>query len=111
MVNGVLIHENLAEAILSNRIYPGISDMTLKALEILVGAAAAILFAAFSAPWARLSMLVVAMVVLLGAQWITLQLLGTFFDAFIPVFALGIHAIIASLTERRADHASNPAMT
>ena len=98
-VNGALIHENVAEAVLSNRIYPGISNTALHALEIVVGVAAALLFAAFAAVWARLAMLGATMAALLAAQWVTLQLFGAFFDAYIPVFALGLHAVISGLTE------------
>jgi CHASE2 domain-containing sensor protein len=106
-VNGALIHENVAEAVLSNRIYPGISNTALKALEIVVGAAAAVLFAAFATVGKRLAMLAATMAALLAAQWVTLQLFGAFFDAYIPVFALGLHAVVAGLTESHPAEAAS----
>ncbi len=92
-VNGALVHENLAEAVLSNRIFPAIDGKLLTAVDLLVAAAAAVWFAAFSSLWKRLMAVAAVICGLFLAQWLSLQLFGTFMDAFIPVFGLGIHAI------------------
>lgn len=92
-VSGLMIHQNLAEAVLSRRIFPSPSENTLRGLEVLVGASAAVFFALFRRLWARLAAVAAAMAALFLTQWLTLQLFGGFFDAFIPVFGLGLHAV------------------
>jgi hypothetical protein len=47
--------------------------------------------------WQKIGAVLGAMLLLLVSQWVTLQLFGTFFDAFVLVFALGLHAIIDRL--------------
>jgi CHASE2 domain-containing sensor protein len=93
-VVGALVHENMAEAMLSNRIYPGLNGHGLLFMEALVGVLAALVFAAFTALWMRVLVVVASMALLFFIQWLTLQLFGVFFDAFIPVLGLGLHAII-----------------
>lgn len=97
-VSGTLIHENMAEALMSNRIYPALSAPYLQWLEIGTGLIAAIAFAAAATFWARIMLVFVVMAFLFSVQWLTLQLFGTFLDAFVPVFALGLHAIIGAIT-------------
>ena len=60
---------------------------------------AALVFAGIVALWARILAVLVAILVLFGVQWLTLQLFGTFLDAFVPVFALGLHAIAGVVSE------------
>jgi hypothetical protein len=106
-VIGVMIHENLAEAMLSRRVFPSPDEGTLHILEIMVGAGAAIFFALFQPLWARLAAVAGAMAALFFAQWLTLQLFGGFFDAFIPVFGLGLHALADRLVGEH--HQPHPA--
>ncbi|HUO92545.1 MAG TPA: CHASE2 domain-containing protein [Rhizomicrobium sp.] len=98
-INGSLIHENMAEALMSNRIYPALPAPYLGGLEIAAGMLAALVFAGIVALWARILAVIVAILVLFGVQWLTLQLFGTFLDAFVPVFALGLHAIAGVVSE------------
>jgi CHASE2 domain-containing sensor protein len=96
-ISGALLHGNLAEAILSDRVFPSLSERALTALEVLIGVAAAVFFAIFKTLWQKIGAVLGAMLLLLVSQWVTLQLFGTFFDAFVLVFALGLHAIIDRL--------------
>jgi CHASE2 domain-containing sensor protein len=96
-VVGALVHENMAEAVMSHRVLRGLGGNWLLCLEILVGAVCAVIFAAFAALWQRIIVVAAAMALLFGAQWIVLQLGGPFFDAFVPVLGLGLHAIIDRL--------------
>ena len=98
-INGSLIHENMAEALMSNRIYPALPAGYLGALEVGAGVIAALVFAGIVALWARILAVLGAILVLFGVQWLTLQLFGTFLDAFVPVFALGLHAIAGVVSE------------
>jgi hypothetical protein len=98
-INGSLIHENMAEALMSNRIYPALPAPYLEILEISAGMLAALVFAGIVALWARVLAVLMAILVLFGVQWLTLQLFGTFLDAFVPVFALGLHAIAGVVSE------------
>jgi len=98
-VNGTLIHENMAEALMNDRIYPALSAPYLQWIEVAAGIVAALVFAMASVLWTRLATIAFVVAVLFAAQWLTLQLFGTFVDAFVPVFALGIHAVVGLMTE------------
>jgi len=93
LVGGALIHDNLAEALLRGRTFPGLSDGQLAFFELAIGAVAAILFALVETLWTRIVLVLLAMGVLLFFQWAILGLFGFFFDAFAPVLAMGLHAI------------------
>jgi CHASE2 domain-containing sensor protein len=96
-VSGALLHQNMAEAVESDRIYPALPEAWVTVLELLFGLAAAIIFAALATLWRKVGAIVAAMLLLFVVQWVTLQLLGTFFDAFVIVLGLGLHAIIDRL--------------
>lgn len=98
--NGALIHANFAEAIMSGRHYPAVSSEALHWLEFAFGVVAVIGFAISQNIWIRVASLVGAAIALFAIQWLTLQVLGTFFDAFIPVFGVGLHAIVERLISR-----------
>ena len=108
-INGSLIHENMAEALTSHRIYPALPAAYLDTLEIMAGMIAALVFAGIVALWARILAVLVAILVLFGVQWLTLQLFGTFLDAFVPVFALGLHAIAGVVSEAGGGEGHNKA--
>jgi hypothetical protein len=97
LTSGVLIHENFAEALLAHRRYPAVSADALHWLEFGFGLLAMIGFALSSNIWIRLTSLIGAALFLFVVQWVTLQFLGTFFEAFIPVFGVGLHSIIERL--------------
>ena len=102
-VSGAFIQENLAEALLTGRIYPGLAPQTLQAMEVATGVGAALFFAAVTGFWRKIAAIVVAMAVLFLVQWLILLIFGVFFDAFAPVFALGLHALFDRLVGARED--------
>jgi CHASE2 domain-containing sensor protein len=102
-VSGAFIQENLAEALLTGRIYPGLTPQTLEAMEVATGVGAALFFAAVSGFWRKVAAIVVAMAALFCVQWLILLIFGVFFDAFAPVFALGLHALFDRLAGERED--------
>jgi len=102
-INGSLIHENMAEALMSDRVYPALPTGFLETLELMAGILAALVFAGIVALWARILAVCIAILILFALQWLTLQLFGTFLDAFVPVFALGLHAIAGVVSEAGRD--------
>lgn len=106
-VSGALIHENLAEALLTNRIYPGLNDTSLKLIELLAGGLAAVLFAAITTLWKKVCAVVVAMAAMFALQWLALQLFGAFVDAYVAVFALGLHALFDRMVGEHGDHSAS----
>lgn len=98
-VVGALIHVNLAEAVLSNRTYPALSEGAMLVVEVMLGTGAALLFALAGSPLVALALLAAAMPLLFGIQWLSLQLFGTFLDLLIPVIGLGLHAVLDRIVE------------
>lgn len=76
-VSGAIVHENLAEAVLSNRVFPEISEYAGYTLEILISILAALVFASLRSLWLNFAAVVLAMIGLFLVQWLTLQLAGT----------------------------------
>ena len=92
-VSGVLIHENIAEAVDSKRVYRSLPAWGMTAIDFIVGLGCAAAFALTSSWWRALLALVGVGIVLFCAQWLALQLVGAFIEVFLPVLGLGIHAI------------------
>lgn len=100
-VHGALVHENLAEAVLSNRTYPSLPDGMVTFLELLIGGIAALLFGMIRWFWFTVLAFAIAMVLLFFIQWLSLQIFGTFVDLFAPVTGLGVHALADRLLSSR----------
>jgi hypothetical protein len=98
-VVGAVVHENAVEALMSDRIFSRLNNYISFALEAVIGLVAAIVFALLPKLWMKIISIVLTMVVLLGIQWLFLQLAASFFDAYIPVLALGLHAAIDRMVE------------
>jgi len=81
----------LADAVLSDRNFPAFPNVFLNSFEILTGVLAAIVFAVYSSIGRKLCAILIAILVLGALQWLTIQLIGAFLDAFIPILALGVH--------------------
>jgi hypothetical protein len=99
-VTGAVIHENFAEAILDSRSFGYVPRWVLVATEILFGIFCAAVFAIYETLRAKLIVFAVLFVALVFGQWAMLQLFGTFFEAFIPLFGLGFHSMIERLLGR-----------
>jgi len=98
--NGAVIHANFALAVMSHRFYPAVSEGTLRVLEVAAGVISILFFALFNSIWVRLGTLIGAIAALFAIQWLSLQVLGTFFEAFIPVFGVGLHAVVERIGSR-----------
>ena len=91
--SGVLIHANMVEAILGHRLFPPTPQWLLHTLEVIFGLIAAVMFALYSPLWAKLVTLLGLSVILVILQWLTLHLLGVFFEAFVPLLAVFVHSL------------------
>ena len=92
-VSGAVIHENFAEAILDSRVYGQVPEWTLHAAEILFSLIAIVAFSYFSSLWLELGLLAALCIALVFIQWTMLQIFGTFFEAFVPLIGLFLHAL------------------
>lgn len=98
-ISGAILHANFAEALLDARAYRHVPAAVLTGLEVLFSLVAAVIFAV-STGLLRLSLFLVALTVaLLGIQWITLHTLGVLFEAFVPLVAVWLHALIERLVK------------
>ncbi len=93
-INGAIIHENFAEAILDGRTFAYFTELDLHLLEIVFAIAAAFVFAAYSGFWVKLGVFAGLTTILVLIQWAMLLVFGTFFDAFIPLLGLWLHSLI-----------------
>ena len=107
-VSGAAIHANLAETVLSGRSIASLPEWGLMVAEIAIGLIAIAVFAMTSTAWIRLAALLASMALLFLLQWLILNLFNAFFDAYLPVACLGLHAIIERLIggHRHAPHLS-----
>jgi len=98
--SGAIIHENFAEAMLDGRQYGYIPDWVLQGLTLIFGVVAMVVFAAFEDLWAQIAVFTCLSFALVLVQWLLLQLLGTFFEAFVPLLGLWLHSVIERLWTR-----------
>jgi hypothetical protein len=94
-----VIHQNFVEAILDGRSYAALPESLLKVFEIVFSVISTLIFAGFATIWGRLGALAGLSLSLLVIQFIMLVTLGTFFDAFIPLFILWSHSFIDRFVE------------
>jgi CHASE2 domain-containing sensor protein len=90
---GAYVHANYVEAFLDSRTFPSVSPVWARAVEILFGILAMLLFASVESFWLQLATVAGLTVILTFVQRIALHELGVFFDAFIPVLALWLHSL------------------
>ena len=93
MMPGALLHANFAEAILDDRSAAAAPNWLVRILEVIFSLMAALLLAFASGFWRKLRALFLLFVALLVVQWVTLHTLAMFFDAFLPLLGLGLHAL------------------
>ncbi len=90
---GVIIHENFAEALLDSRQYSETPGWLVHAFEILFSLLAAAVFALSSRFWRKLAAVILFSALLILVQWAAVQVLGVFFEAFVPLLGLWLHSI------------------
>jgi len=89
---GAVMHANFAEALLDSRTYAAAPKYILEATELAFGVFAAVVFALIPGFW-KVAGLAGMTGLLLVIQWGALHGFGLFFDAFVPLLGLGLHAI------------------
>ncbi|WP_050424741.1 CHASE2 domain-containing protein [Bradyrhizobium tropiciagri] len=97
---GVEMHANYAEAILDSRVRAGLSERVLVVAELVFGVLAAIVLGLLSRMWTKLFALCGLAGLAFVVSLLALHIRGVFFDAFIPLMGLGIHAVLEPYVER-----------
>jgi CHASE2 domain-containing sensor protein len=90
---GAVIHANFAEGILGTHKYSQLPGWIPSVVEILFGVFASLIFALLSEVWLMALALVGLSVFLVFLQWLMLSVFGLFFEAFLPLFGLWLHAV------------------
>ena len=101
MLSGALIHANFAEAILGERTFRATANWLPQFCELAFGILAALVFSLKHTALSKSAALVCLSAALLTAQWVLLQTVGVFFEAFVPVFGLWLHSVIERLIGER----------
>lgn len=96
---GALLHANYVEAMLGSRIFGAVPHSVLSGTEIAVGVICAIAFALIPGFLGKLGGVILLLVLLFFLQWAALHGFGIFFDVFVPVLGLGLHALYGKLFE------------
>jgi hypothetical protein len=92
-LSGAVMWANYVEAILDSRLYLFFSPEALHALEIAFCVIAATIFALSESALRQIGWLVLLSVVLLVIQWAALHGFAIFFDAYVPLLGLALHAV------------------
>jgi len=93
-VGGALLHANFVEAIVDGRLFSPAGEIFLKALEFFLALGGALLFALRMKAAAKWSIVVGATVVLFVGSYLALQNLGVFFESFLPILFVWLHALL-----------------
>jgi hypothetical protein len=107
-VVGALLHANYAEALLTpGRTKQAVPDWVVKVIESLFSVAAALVLAVIPGLWQKVGALFLLLVALFFIQWVVLHGLAVFFDAFFPVFCLGLHSLYERILGMREEKEAN----
>lgn len=102
-IQGAYIHANYVEALLSGSVRERLPDFIGTIIEIICSLAVAVVFAlkgSLRLKFLRVGLLCCGLVIFSYFLW---QNLGIFFDFFIPIMLLSIHAPIEQLRETRVE--------
>src|SRR5581483_10199406 len=91
-VAGALLHANFVEAIVDGRIFSPAGEKSLKALEFFLALGGAFLFALCMRARRRWGIVAGATAILFVGSYIALQNLGVFFESFLPIVFVWLHA-------------------
>jgi CHASE2 domain-containing sensor protein len=94
---GAELQANFVEDILDGRTFGVSPAWFLHGTEIILSVIAAVAFALIWSFRGKLSGVLSLLLILLFIQWSVLHLFGVFFDAFVPITGLGLHAIYERL--------------
>jgi CHASE2 domain-containing sensor protein len=90
---GAELQANFVEDILDGRTFGTSPAWLLHGTEIVLSLVAAVVFALIAGFLGKLAGVALLLLVLLFIQWSVLHLFGVFFDAFVPILGLGLHAL------------------
>lgn len=101
-MSGVFIHANYAEALLSDQTYPAIPDAAGTALEVVLVVLGALVFAVETRPARKFWIVIGLCAFLFVVNYVIFQNLGRFFDGFVPLIFVAVHALVDQVLEWRA---------
>jgi CHASE2 domain-containing sensor protein len=97
LIVGAELHANFVEALLDTRVFRSTPEWLLHTIEIVFSILAAIVFAIVPSIHGKILSIVSVFAVLFFAQWLVLHGFGIFFDVFVPLVGLGLHALYERL--------------
>ena len=100
-IPGVFVHANYAEAILGGNYYWPAQEFISYAVEIGILFAMAVLFAVEMDAWKKLSIVLVALLLVATVGYLLLQNLGIYFDFLIPLVFLLLHVAADKILDWR----------
>jgi CHASE2 domain-containing sensor protein len=102
-IPGAFVHANYVEALVCGFVHPQLPESVGIIIEVLCSLSVAIIFAREVRFRRKLGSVLILCAVLLFLTYVLWQNLGLFFDFFIPLVLLSIHAPIEQLRESRAE--------
>jgi CHASE2 domain-containing sensor protein len=102
-IPGAYVHANYVEALVTGSVHPQLPEFVGTTIEVLCSLLVAIVFALEGTFRQKLGRVLLLCVFLLIFTYVLWQNLGMFFDFFIPLLLLSVHAPIEQLRESRAE--------
>jgi CHASE2 domain-containing sensor protein len=102
-IPGAFVHANYVEALLSGVVHQQLPETIALIIEVLCSLAVAVVFALEGSLRRKFGRVLLLSLVLVVISYFSWQNLGLFFDFFIPIVLLSIHAPIEQLRETRAE--------
>ena len=102
-IPGAFVHANYVEALLSGAVHQQVPETVAVIIEVICSLVVAVVFALEGSLRRKFGRVLLLSVVLVIMSYFLWQNLGLFFDFFIPILLLSIHAPIEQLRETRAE--------
>lgn len=102
-IPGAYVHANYVEALVTGSVHPQLPELVGTIIEVLCSLVVAVVFALEGTFRQKFGRVLVLCVVLIFLTYVLWQNLGMFFDFFIPLLLLSVHAPIEQLRESRAE--------
>jgi len=103
LIPGAYVHANYVEALVTGSVHPQLPEFVGTTIEVICSLVVAVVFAlegTFRQKFGRVIVLCIFLIIFTYVLW---QNLGMFFDFFIPLLLLSVHAPIEQLRESRAE--------
>ena len=102
-IPGAFVHANYVEALVCGFVHPQLPQFVGTIIEVLFAFVVAVVFALEGTLKRKFGMVLILCVMLIVLTYMLWQNLGLFFDFFIPLVLLSVHAPIEQLRESRAE--------